>query len=138
MFGEYEHTIDGKGRMFLPSKFRLELGEKVYLTRSVDKCVCIYPVEEWKKFIAKLDELPPIRARDVKRSLCASASETDVDGQGRVLIPQQLRDLAGLQKSVVVIGVGEKAEIWDVDAYEEYKKSMDAAALEADLIALGL
>ena len=51
MFGEYEHTIDGKGRMFLPSKFRLELGEKVYLTRSVDKCVCIYPVEEWKKFI---------------------------------------------------------------------------------------
>ena len=105
MFGEYEHTIDGKGRMFLPSKFRLELGEKVYLTRSVDKCVCIYPVEEWKKFIAKLDEL---------------------------------RDLAGLQKSVVVIGVGEKAEIWDVDAYNEYKKGMDATALEADLIALGL
>ena len=138
MFGEYEHTIDGKGRMFLPSKFRLELGEKVYLTRSVDKCGCIYPVEEWKKFIAKLDELPPIRARDVKRSLCASANETDVDSQGRVLIPQQLRDLAGLQKSVVVIGVGEKAEIWDVDAYNEYKKGMDAAALEADLIALGL
>lgn len=138
MFGEYEHTIDGKGRMFLPSKFRLELGEMVYLTRSVDKCVCIYPVEEWKKFIAKLDELPPIRARDVKRSLCASANETDVDSQGRVLIPQQLRDLAGLQKSVVVIGVGEKAEIWDVDAYNEYKKGMDAAALEADLIALGL
>ena len=131
MFGEYEHTIDGKGRMFLPSKFRLELGEKVYLTRSVDKCVCIYPV-------AKLDELPPIRARDVKRSLCASANETDVDSQGRVLIPQQLRDLAGLQKSVVVIGVGEKAEIWDVDAYNEYKKGMDATALEADLIALGL
>ena len=138
MFGEYEHTIDGKGRMFLPSKFRLELCEKVYLTRSVDKCVCIYPVEEWKKFIAKLDELPPIRARDVKRSLCASANETDVDSQGRVLIPQQLRDLAGLQKSVVVIGVGEKAEIWDVDAYNEYKKGMDATALEADLIALGL
>ena len=138
MFGEYEHTIDGKGRMFLPSNFRLELGETVYLTRSVETCVCIYPAEEWKHFHAKLDELPPIRARDVKRSLCASANETDVDSQGRVLIPQQLRDLAGLQKSVEVIGVGEKAEIWDVDAYNESKTGMDATALEADLIALGL
>ncbi|MBQ7847181.1 MAG: division/cell wall cluster transcriptional repressor MraZ [Clostridia bacterium] len=140
MYGEYAHTIDTKGRMFLPSKFRSTLGDRVYLVRGIDNCVCIYPVEEFDKFIAKLDAAPhtETKARNVKRALCASAVDTDVDAQGRVLIPSKLRSMAGLEKSVIVVGMGDKAEIWNPERYEACMAKMDAAEIEAELIGLGL
>ncbi len=138
MYGEYAHTIDAKGRMFLPAKFRSELGDRVYITRGIDQCVCIYPVDEWKKFMERLNELPPVKVRHVKRLLSASAVDTDVDCQGRVLIPQQLREEIHLGKSVTVIGVGEKAEIWNTEEYDAYKNSMSNEEIEAELIALGM
>ncbi len=138
MYGEYEHTIDAKGRMFLPAKFRLELGERVFITRGLDRCVCIYPVDEWDKFMAKIDTLPPVKARHVKRVLSASAVDTDVDSQGRVLIPAQLRERAELGKTVTVIGVGEKAEIWNTESYNKYKSDISDDELEAELISLGM
>lgn len=138
MFGEYEHTIDAKGRMFLPAKIRAELGERVFLSRSIDKCICIYPVDEWEKYIARLSELPPVKARNAKRFFCATAAEVEIDGQGRVLIPQTLRDHVGLGKSVTVIGVGEKAEIWNTEDFENFKDKMDPKELEKELISYGL
>lgn len=138
MYGEYAHTIDSKGRMFLPAKFRSELGEKVYLAKVLDECICIYPVEEWNNFIEKLNQLPPVKVRHVKRKISSTAVETDVDCQGRVLVPVELRDMAKLGKSVTVIGVGEKAEIWDTETFNRYKSSISSEEIEAELIALGM
>ena len=138
MYGEYEHSIDAKGRMFLPAKFRQELGERVYITRGLDNCVCIYPVEEWNKFTEKLNTLPLTRARHVKRILCASAVDVDVDCQGRVMVPLALRNEANLGKTVIVIGVGEKAEIWNIENYKKYTESISDEEIEKDLIELGM
>ena len=138
MYGEYEHTIDAKGRMFLPSKFRTELGERVYVTMGLDGCICIYPTEEWNKFIKKLDEVPSVRARHVKRYLCRSAVETDVDAQGRILIPLSHREKAKLGRTVTVIGVDEKAEVWNPDDFRAYSDSISDEEITAELIELGM
>ena len=136
--GEYDHTIDAKGRMFLPAKFRGEFGDRVILARGIDKCVCIYPVEEWEKYIEKIKNLPVVKARKAKRLISATASETEIDGQGRVLIPAKLREYAGLEKNVKVIGNTEIAEIWTSEAYDEFLDSMSAEELEKELTELGL
>ena len=136
--GEYEHTIDAKGRMFLPAKFRTELGDKVVLARGIDACVCIYPVEEWEKYIAMIESLPVVKARNAKRMICSTAAETEIDGQGRVLIPAALRQYASLDKNVKVIGSGEKAEIWNIEAFNEFMNGYSAKELENELIELGL
>ena len=136
--GEYEHTIDAKGRMFLPAKFRTELGEKVVLARGIDPCVCIYPVTEWEKYIAKIESLPVVKARNAKRLLCSTAMETEIDGQGRVLIPNALRAYAALEKNVRVIGTGDTAEIWNIEKLEGFMNEYSAKELENELIELGL
>lgn len=138
MYGEYSHTVDAKGRMFLPAKFRTELGETVFLARDIDKCVCIYPVSEWEKYVAKIKALPLVKTRNATRLLLSTAREIEVDAQGRVLIPAYLREYAGLGKDVTVIGVGEKAEIWDTAAFESFKNSLTAEELEKELLELGL
>ena len=136
--GEYEHTIDAKGRMFLPAKFRSQMGDKVILARGIDHCVSIYPTEEWDKYIEKIQSLPVVKARKAKRLICSTAAETEIDGQGRVLIPLSLREYAGLGKNVKVIGNGEIAEIWTIDGYEGFLGEMSAEELENELIELGL
>ena len=138
MYGEYEHTVDAKGRMFLPAKFRSELGDRVYITRGLDSCICVYPVDKWESFVQKLATLPPTKAWHVTRILCASAVDTDVDAQGRVLLPLAHRENANLGKTVIVIGVGEKAEIWNVDEYKKYKQSISDEEIENELIELGM
>ena len=138
MYGEYEHTVDAKGRMFLPAKFRSELGDRVYITRGLDSRICVYPVDKWEAFVEKLATLPTTKARHVTRILCASAVDTDVDAQGRVLLPLSHRENANLGKTVIVIGVGEKAEIWNVDEYKKYKQSISDEEIENELIELGM
>lgn len=138
MYGEYEHTVDAKGRMFLPSKFRAELGDKVVLSRGMDGCVCIYPEAEWKKYIEKFSQHPDIDVRHVARIMTSSAMETDVDSQGRVLIQQWMRDYAQLGKTVTVIGVDKRAEIWNREIFAEYKSKMTDERIEAELRRLGI
>lgn len=138
MYGEYEHTVDAKGRMFLPARFRGELGDVVFLARDIDRCVCIYPVAEWEKYVAKIKELPIVKTRNATRLFLSAARECEVDAQGRVLIPASLREFAGLGKNVTVIGVGEKAEIWDTEAFDNFKNSVSAEELEKELLELGL
>ena len=100
--GEFIHSTDAKGRVFIPAKFREALGENFVVTRSVDHCLCVYPLSEWEKFTAKLDALPMVQARDVRRFFYSAASDASLDSQGRVLIPQVLRDYAKLEKDTVV------------------------------------
>ena len=112
LYGRYEHTVDSKNRMFIPAKYREELGETFIITKSVDKCLTVYTMEEWLKLKAKLDALPAAKSRQIKRFIFANAADLQCDSQGRVLISAPLREYAGIEKNAVIIGVGSYLEIW--------------------------
>jgi MraZ protein len=127
--GEYQHSIDEKGRMIIPSKFRDELGTEFILTRGLDQCVFGYPLSEWKVIEEKLKTLPFTKkdARAFTRFFFSGAAECQLDKQGRVNIASPLRDYAKLEKDCVVIGVSNRIEIWSKSIWEEYfSKSEDS------------
>ncbi|MCM3732270.1 division/cell wall cluster transcriptional repressor MraZ [Fictibacillus nanhaiensis] len=127
--GEYQHNIDEKGRMIIPSKFREELGTEFILTRGLDQCVFGYPLSEWKVIEEKLKALPFTKkdARAFTRFFFSGAAECQLDKQGRVNIASPLRDYAKLEKDCVVIGVSNRIEIWSKSVWEEYfSKSEDS------------
>ncbi|CDQ40215.1 MULTISPECIES: division/cell wall cluster transcriptional repressor MraZ [Virgibacillus] len=120
--GEYQHNIDTKGRIIVPSKFREELGENFVVTRGLDKCLFAYPMEEWKLLEEKLKKLPLTKkdARAFTRFFFSGAIECEIDKQGRINIPQTLRNYAALEKECVVIGVSNRIEIWSNENWETY------------------
>ncbi|WLD95058.1 division/cell wall cluster transcriptional repressor MraZ [Alkalihalobacillus sp. AL-G] len=120
--GEHLHTIDDKGRMIIPSKFRDELGSTFVLTRGLDQCVFGYPLEEWKQLEEKLKALPFTKkdARAFTRFFFSGAAECQLDKQGRVNIASTLRQYAKLDKDCVVIGVSNRIEVWNKQIWEEY------------------
>ncbi|RQD78423.1 MAG: transcriptional regulator MraZ [Candidatus Syntrophonatronum acetioxidans] len=122
--GEYQHTIDGKGRVIMPARFREGLGEKFIVTRGLDNCLFVYPLEEWEKLEKKLKTLPFTKAdaRAFTRFFFSGAVECEADKQGRILIPQNLRDHARLQKEAVVIGVSNRVEIWSQEVWGKYSE----------------
>jgi MraZ protein len=127
--GEHLHTIDDKGRMIIPSKFRDELGSTFVLTRGLDQCVFGYPLDEWKQLEEKLKALPFTKkdARAFTRFFFSGAAECQLDKQGRVNIASTLRQYAKLDKDCVVIGVSNRIEIWNKQIWEEYfTKSEDS------------
>ena len=132
--GEYQHTIDNKGRISVPAKFREELGERFIVTKGLDNCLFIYSMDEWKILEDKLKTLPLTNkdARAFVRFFFAGASECDLDNQGRIRIPNNLREHAGLEKETVMIGVATRIEIWSLDHWEKYN---DDANLGYDEIA---
>lgn len=112
--GEYNHTIDAKGRLIVPAKFREQLGEVFVITNGNDGCLNIFSKEDWDSVLEKLKALPGNRdKRDIIRKVVAQANEVELDKQGRILIPQTLRESAGLEKDVVLAGVIDKIEVWD-------------------------
>ena len=113
--GEFNHNIDAKGRLIIPSKFREILGENYVITKGLDGCLFLYSVAEWEKFEDKLRTLPLVNkdARVFKRFFLGSAVDGSIDKQGRILVSSALRDFARLEKEVVLIGVLDKVEIWD-------------------------
>ncbi len=119
--GEYNHSIDAKGRLIVPSKFRETLGETFYVTKGLDGCLSVYPTEEWKIFESKLRSLPITNknARKFTRFFLAGATECEIDKQGRILIPATLREYAGLVKDAVLVGVSSRIEIWSRDKWSE-------------------
>lgn len=119
--GEYNHSLDAKGRVIMPAKFREELGESFMLTMGFDGCICVYSNEEWMAFVEKLRTLPELRkeARQTIRHFVARAAQCEVDKQGRILIPQKLREYAGLTKDIVFVGVLSKIEVWSKERWEE-------------------
>jgi MraZ protein len=123
--GEYNHTIDTKGRLILPVKFREVLGFTFIATKGLDDCLFVYTMAEWAILEEKLRQLPLSKpeARAFVRFFFSGAAELDCDKQGRILLPGNLRDYAKLDKDVVVIGVSNRVEIWDKHCWEEYNAS---------------
>jgi len=123
--GEYQHAIDSKNRMIIPSKFREELGEKFVLTKGLDGCLYVYPMNEWKILEEKLKTLPLTNkdARAFVRFFFSGANEVDVDKQGRALVPQNLLEYAKIEKDIVSIGVLTRIEIWSKTTWEDYNDS---------------
>jgi len=120
--GEYQHSLDEKGRLIIPARFREDLGEHFIVTRGLDHCLFVYPLAQWKILEEKIRELPTSHAetRSFVRMFFSGAVETELDKQGRVVIPQHLREHANIQKDVFVIGVSSKVEIWAKDHWESY------------------
>ena len=138
--GEYNHSIDEKGRLIIPSKFRFELGEKFILTRGLDGCICIYPMSAWEALEEKLRGLPLTNknSRLVTRFLVGGAVTCELDKQGRILIPGPLREHAGLTKDVVLAGTLERIEIWDKTRWNETCNFDDVEAVAESLNDCGI
>lgn len=139
--GEYKHSVDAKNRLSIPSKFREKLGGSFFMTKGLDHCLFIFPEAEWEQFVAKLKALPVTnpQARAFARTFFSGAVECEVDKQGRILIPQNLRDYASIDKEVYVNGAGARVEIWEAQKWEAYNNmTNDMDALAADMSALGI
>ncbi len=119
--GEYNHTIDAKGRLIIPARFRELLGEEFILTKGLDGCLSIYPMDAWETFETKLRALPLTNknARTFTRFFVAGATNCELDKQGRILVPQTLREFAGLEKEVVLTGNLDRIEIWSKEKWSE-------------------
>lgn len=121
--GEYQHTLDAKGRLILPVKIREDLGATFFLTKGLDGCLDIYPMEEWIKFSERINSLRASskEARRLKRYFIGSAVECEPDKQGRFLISPALREFAKIDKEVTVLGMGDHVEIWSKEVYYDYE-----------------
>ncbi len=130
LIGEHLHTLDPKKRVSLPSKFRKELGKTVVITRGLDHCLFIYSTKEWKSFTEKLSTLSMGQAdsRAFNRFLLGGAVETDIDANGRVLIPDFLKEFAALDTRVVITGMHNRVEIWDENRWKEYTSTVEKNA----------
>lgn len=117
--GEYQHSIDDKGRVIMPARFREQLGSTFIVTRGLDGCLFVYPLDEWVKLAKEVQNLPLAKkdARAFSRFLFSGAVEVECDKQGRVSIPSLLRDYAGIDKDVVIVGVSERIEIWAAETW---------------------
>jgi len=128
--GEFHHTIDQKGRLFIPVKFRQKLSRGAVVTRGLDNCLFLYPVEEWKKLADKLVKLPISKAntRAFSRLMLAGAMNVQIDKQGRIILPDYLRKYASLKKKVVIAGLFNRLEIWDEESWEKYKSNTEKSS----------
>ena len=116
MTGEYQHSLDSKGRLFIPAKLRDELGEVFFITISMDRCLCAYSSESWQALSERVSAMPYVKQRKM-RPLFAHAARCELDGQVRALIPMNLREYAGFTKNVTVVGCNNHAELWDSEAW---------------------
>jgi len=130
--GEYLHTLDAKKRVSLPVKFRKEVGKKIVVTRGLDNCLFVYSLKDWRVITEKLSQLSIAQAnqRGFNRFLLSGAVEGEVDSVGRILIPEFLKDFAGLKTRVVVAGVNDRIEIWEEKKWKTYKSQIEAQADE--------
>ncbi len=128
--GEYEHSVDAKGRVIMPAKLRDDIGEKFIITKGLDGCLFAYSLEEWSNFESKLKTLPLTNknARDFVRFFLSGAVDCEIDKQGRFLIPNNLRTYATLEKEINIIGVGNRIEIWNREKWEKYSSEENISA----------
>ena len=138
--GEYNHTIDAKGRLIIPSKFRETLGDEFVVTKGLDGCLFVYDNKEWSAFEEKLKSLPLTNkdARQFVRFFLAGAALAEVDKQGRILVPANLREFAGLEKEVVLVGVASRVEIWSKSRWEDASSYDDVEEIAEHMAELGL
>ncbi|MCH3971529.1 MAG: division/cell wall cluster transcriptional repressor MraZ [Oscillospiraceae bacterium] len=124
LIGEYQHNIDAKGRIIVPSKFREDLGEHFYVAKGLDHCLFVFSPQEWDRLQQKVSAMPISKARGLQRFFFSGAAEVTPDKQGRILIPQPLRDHANLTKDVTFIGASSRAEIWNTDAWNAFNENL--------------
>lgn len=140
--GEFLHTVDSKGRLIIPAKFRETLGDKFIATKGLDNCLFLYPENEWQNFEEKLKKLPVSQpnARAFVRFFFSGAAECEFDKQGRILLPANLREYAALEKDVVVVGVMNRIEIWDAAKWKDYSAQAESNYEKAaeSLVDLGI
>lgn len=138
--GEYNHTIDAKGRLIVPAKFREALGDEFVVTRGLDDCLFVFPNEGWKVFEEKLSTLPVANknARRFARFFLSGAATVELDKQGRILIPTTLREYGALEKEVVFIGVANRVEIWSKERWENSAVMDDMDEIAEGMDELGL
>ena len=137
LMGSFSHNIDLKGRMNFPTKLRELLGESFIITKGLDNCLFVYSVSEWAVLEEKIKSLPLSKGRNLQRFFFSGASEVEADKQGRILIPQHLREYAGLEKDVMVIGASNRAEIWDKSKWEVQNGDVTQELLEEAMDELG-
>ena len=137
---EYNHTVDAKGRLIIPSKFREVLGEVFVISKGMDGCLFVYANDDWAAFEQKLTSLPMTNkeARKFARFFLAGAAQVELDKQGRILLPAALREFAELDKDVVLVGVGSRIEIWSKEKYEAESDDVDKDDIAASMEELGL
>jgi len=128
LIGEYRHTLDPKKRLSLPAKFRKELGKSVIITRGLDGCLFLLSHASWKRLVEKFSQLSigSSDTRGFNRFMLSGAAEADVDSAGRILIPEHLKEFAGLGQDVILAGVGERAEIWNEARWKSYKEHIES------------
>ena len=142
LIGQYEHSLDAKGRLIMPAKLREDMGEKFIITKGLDGCLFGFSQNEWENFETKLKTLPLTNknARDFVRFFLSGAMECEIDKQGRFLISSNLRKVATLEKEVVIIGVGTRIEIWDKNKWEKYnsEENISADSIAENMTMLGI
>lgn len=139
--GEYRHSVDDKGRLAIPSRFRAQLEGGAFVSRWIDACLAVFPKDEWDKLAAKVAALPLADAssRTFQRFIFAGAFEVELDRQGRIVVPSSLRGFAGLETEAVVVGSRDHAEIWAPSTWDEYRRELESPeALAAHLSGLGI
>ncbi len=138
--GEYNHTIDAKGRLIIPSKFREALGDEFVVTKGMDGCLFVFDNSEWQNFAEKLRELPMMdkEVRQFTRFFLAGAASVEVDKQGRILLPSVLREFADITKDAVLVGVGSRIEIWSKDRWEGTVTYQDMDDIARHMAELGI
>jgi len=141
LIGEFEHSLDAKGRLIMPAKLRESIGDTFVVTKGLDGCLFAFSITEWTNFEEKLKTLPLTNknARDFVRFFLSGATECEIDKQGRFLIPNNLREAAGLVKETVIIGVGTRIEIWDKEKWTEYNnENMSVEDIAENMTMLGI
>ncbi len=142
LIGEFEHSLDAKGRLIMPAKLRESLGEKFVLTKGLDGCLFAFSIDEWTNFEDKLKALPLSNrnSREFTRFFLSGATECEIDKQGRFLIPGNLRDAANLIKDCSIIGVGTRIEIWDKEKWNQYNsdENMSVEDIAENMTNLGI
>ena len=140
LMGEYEHTIDSKGRISMPAKLRKDMGDTFVLTKGLDGCLFAFSGQEWINFETKLKSLPlsDKNAINFVRFFLSGATECEIDKQGRFLIPNNLRKAASLEKDVVIIGVGTRLEIWDKTIWKSKDEEISAEEIAENMTMLGI
>ena len=138
--GKFIHTLDAKGRIIVPAKFKKNLGDTFVLSLGLDGCLYIFPNDQWENFIKELDDLPGTdkKVRTIRRAFMSLSADCEIDKQGRVLIPTELRTKAKITKEAVFVGVGHKIELWDKKQYEEANDFDSIEDLAEDLTAYGI
>ncbi len=140
LIGEYEHSLDTKGRLIMPAKLRQDMGDKFIVTKGLDGCLFAFSQNEWLNFEAKLKSLPlsDRNARNFVRFFLSGATECEIDKQGRFLIPNNLRLAANLEKETVIIGVGTRLEIWDKATWDKCDENISADEIAENMTMLGI